>query len=66
MIFREPITFTRKVEAVDEKMPLPKIMDIFVKSRFRRLPVVSKNGKLIGIITRRDLMKLFFYQAALT
>ncbi len=64
--FSQPISFSSKVESISEMTPLSEIIDSFVESRFRRLPVVDKKGKLIGIITRRDLMKVFYYRAQLT
>lgn len=64
--FQEPIRFSRKVQTVSLTTPLAKVMTLFVESRFRRLPVVSKEGKLVGIITRRDLLKLFYYRATLS
>jgi CBS domain-containing protein len=51
---------------VNEKTSLEEIMALFVASRFRRLPVVNSDGKLVGIVTRRDLMKLFYYRMTLT
>lgn len=64
-IFAKPIQYSRKVYAVDETTPLEKIMDIFVKTKFRRLPIIDSSKKLVGIITRRDLMRVFYYRAKL-
>lgn len=63
--FQKAIRFSRKVEAIDEDAPLSQIVRSFVDKKYRRLPVVDKKGKLVGIITRRDLMRVFFYQAKL-
>jgi CBS domain-containing protein len=63
--FRKPIRYSTKVEAVDEDTPLELVVQKFVAKKFRRLPVVDHEGHLVGIITRRDLMKVFFYQAKL-
>lgn len=65
-LFRGPIRYSSEVTAVEEKTSLNQILEMFVKSRFRRLPVLSAEGKLVGIITRRDLMKLFYYQVTLS
>lgn len=64
--FQEPIRFSKKVQTVNLTTPLSKVMELFVESRFRRLPVVNKDGRLAGIITRRDLLKLFYYRATLS
>ncbi len=63
--FKKPITFSKKVEAIDEDTDLETILKLFVDSRFRRLPVVNKKMELIGIISRRDIMRLFYYRARL-
>ena len=63
--FRKTIEFSRKIESVEEDTPLSLIVRKFVSKKYRRLPVLDKKGKLVGIITRRDLMRVFFYQAKL-
>ena len=47
---------TRLVTSVEETDLLSDIADIFILNRFRRVPV-TRNGKLVGIISRRDLMR---------
>ena len=64
-VFQKKIEFSRKVDAIIETTPLSKIMDEFVETRYRRLPVIDKKGKLVGIITRRDLMRVFYYRSKL-
>ncbi len=64
-LYQKPIQFSRKVEAVKETMPLKDVVRRFVNKKFRRLPVIDSKGKLVGIITRRDLMRIFYYQARL-
>lgn len=64
-IFSQPIQYSKKVFAILETTPLEKIMDIFVKTKFRRLPIVDSSKKLVGIVTRRDLMRVFYYRAKL-
>lgn len=63
--FDQDIQFSSQIESVDEDTPLPDILKLFLESRFRRLPVLDRTRKLVGIITRRDLMKVYFYQARL-
>lgn len=65
-LFHQKIEFTRKVEAIPDTMPLMEIVSLFREKRFRRLPVINKTGKLVGVITRRDLMRLFYYRAKLS
>ena len=45
---------------------LKEIVDMFINLKYRRLPVVDRDQKLVGIITRRDLMRLYYYRARLT
>jgi CBS domain-containing protein len=63
--FTESIEFSRKVDSVTPSTPLEEVIKRFIDSKYRRLPVLDKHGKLKGIITRRDLMRVFFYLAAL-
>jgi CBS domain-containing protein len=65
-IFKKPIQYTSTVKSISETTPLNEILDLIVNGRYRRLPVLSRDGKLVGIITRRDLMKLFYYRMTLT
>ncbi|MBC7691946.1 MAG: CBS domain-containing protein [Methylotenera sp.] len=65
-VFQQVITFSRKADTIAENMPLNDIVKRFIDSKYRRLPVVNKAGKLIGIITRRDLMRVFYYRARLS
>jgi CBS domain-containing protein len=64
--FKKPIHYSTDVKSIGEKTTLEEILQLFVESRFRRLPVINREGKLVGIITRRDLMKLFYYRNTLT
>lgn len=63
--FRSRIKFTKKVESVKDTTPLEKIVERFITKKFRRLPVVDSKGKLLGIITRRDLMRVYYYRSRL-
>ncbi len=64
--FHKKITFTKRVDTIPESMPINQIMDLFVNTKYRRLPVVDQNGKLVGIVTRRDLMRVFYYRSKLS
>ena len=46
---------TTEVTAVSESVPLVELVEIFISTHVRRLPVTS-NGKLVGVISRRDLI----------
>ncbi|MCL5070522.1 MAG: CBS domain-containing protein [Actinobacteria bacterium] len=48
---------TVKVKTVDEETPINEIADIMLDNRVNRLPVMDKNNKLVGIITRADIVK---------
>lgn len=48
---------TVKVKTVNEDTPINEIADIMLDSRVNRLPVMDKKNKLIGIITRADIVK---------
>jgi len=47
---------THKVIAVEEDTPVSEVVDIMQKRRINRVPVL-RHGKLIGIITRNDVLK---------
>jgi len=64
-IFQDKITYSKKIDAISEDTPLSKIVTEFIDTKYRRLPVVDRKGNLVGIITRRDLMKVYYYRARL-
>jgi CBS-domain-containing membrane protein len=64
-VFQEKIDFTTSVESIQDDTPLSQIVKGFIDTKYRRLPVVDKAGKLVGIITRRDLMRVYYYRARL-
>ncbi len=64
-VFQEKISFSKTVDSIGEDTPLSKIVTEFIDTKYRRLPVVDKEGVLVGIITRRDLMKVYYYRARL-
>ena len=45
-----------EVVTVDEEEPLIDVAELFLRKGLRRLPVVSQ-GKLTGVISRRDLVR---------
>ena len=47
---------TSEVTTVGEDISLHELADLFLSTRMRRVPVTSHDGKLIGVIARRDLV----------
>ncbi len=64
-IFQDKITFSKKVGAISEDASLSEIVAEFIDTKYRRLPVIDTKGNLVGIITRRDLMRVYYYRARL-
>lgn len=64
-VFKEKIIFSTEVKTVRETATLEEIAPMFIDLKFRRLPVVDEKGKLLGIITRRDMMRIYYYRAKL-
>jgi CBS-domain-containing membrane protein len=64
-VFQERIIFSKKVDAISDDTPLSVIVKEFIDTKYRRLPVIDEKGNLVGIITRRDLMKVYYYRARL-
>jgi CBS domain-containing protein len=63
--FKERIKYSRKARFILADTPLSEIVKLFVDYKYRRLPVVDENKKLLGVITRRDIMRVFFYRSKL-
>ena len=47
---------SKKVVTVDYNIKINELASLFMKSNFRRYPVL-KNGKMVGVISRRDVLK---------
>lgn len=62
-VFRGELPYTKKVEAVKEDTNLVEILERFINLKCRRLPVLDQAGHLVGIISRRDVMKVLYYRA---
>lgn len=54
---------TREVITVDYDDPISRIADLCIVHRVRRLPVM-KNGRLVGLIARRDVLRALYTEAA--
>lgn len=62
-LFKDRIPFSTTVETVVEDTPLNEVLDRFIQLKCRRLPVLDSKGHLVGIISRRDVMKVLYYRA---
>lgn len=47
-----------RVTTIPEEATLFDVGEIFLSNSFRRLPVVDRQNRLVGIISRRDLLKM--------
>jgi len=61
--FKGELPYTKIVEAVNEDTSLQDILERFISAKCRRLPVLDKGGVLVGIISRRDVMKVLYYRS---
>ncbi|MBI2607029.1 MAG: CBS domain-containing protein [Deltaproteobacteria bacterium] len=59
----QKIRYTSKATTVHEDAPLQEIFKLFLEKRIRRVPVLNKKNELIGIVTRRDIMRIMFYRS---
>jgi CBS domain-containing protein len=50
-------SMTKEVETVDESADVFAIAGKFMAGTHRRFPVVDRDGKLVGLVTRRDLVR---------
>lgn len=48
---------TKRPITVTEETSLPEALELMRKEKIRRLPVVNKHGKLVGIVTELDLLR---------
>lgn len=49
---------TRKVETISQDTDLYEVAKMMSKKDIRRMPVVDRNGKFLGLITEKDLLKI--------
>jgi CBS domain-containing protein len=47
---------TANVVAFEEETPLENIFECLARHEFRRVPIVDAEGRLVGIISRKDLI----------
>lgn len=60
---QQPITYSQKVISVQDTEPMSNILRSFIDQKVRRLPVLDSNQMLVGMITRRDIMRVLYYRA---
>jgi CBS domain-containing protein len=48
---------TKKVKTADPDMPVNKIADMMLEGNINRIPVIDEKRKVIGIITRADIVR---------
>jgi len=56
MLIRDRMTRNPVLCTAD--LPVTDAFDLMKKSRIRRMPVVDKNGKLVGIVSDQDLLRV--------
>jgi len=61
--FKDGIEYSKAVESVSEETPLHEILERFIQLKCRRLPVLDSKKRLVGIISRRDVIKVLYYRA---
>jgi CBS domain-containing protein len=47
----------REVLCVKEEVPVPEVARLMIVNKVRRIPVLDKDKKLVGIIARADIVK---------
>lgn len=60
---KQTVRFTKKVTVVKDETPLQEILKLFIDKRVRRLPVINSKKELVGIISRRDIMRVLYYRS---
>lgn len=51
---------TRDVETVNENKTVEEAATVLVEKKLKRLPVVSDDGKLVGIVSRKDILNYLY------
>ena len=51
--------FTRNVVTVHEGQPISRIIRMLQSKKFRAIPVVDREKKLVGIVGRREILAYF-------
>ena len=56
--YGQKIPYIQNVVAVTADMSIEELRGFFVEFGFKRFPVVDENRKVIGVVSRRDLVRL--------
>ena len=56
--YDQQIPYIQEAVAVNADMSIEELRGFFVEFGFKRFPVVDENRKVIGIVSRRDLVRL--------
>jgi len=50
---------TKRVISVKPDTPVEEIAKLLAKKKIKRVPVIDEKGKLVGIVSRADIVKVF-------
>ena len=56
--YDQQIPYIQDVVAINADMSIEELRGFFVELGFKRFPVVDENRKVIGVVSRRDLVRL--------
>lgn len=62
-MFKQEIHYTKEVMSVTDETTFEEILHKFIHLKCRRLPVLDADQHLVGIISRRDIMKALYYRS---
>jgi CBS domain-containing protein len=54
------IKFSSPLHSVKQNTPFKDVLLLVAKNRIKRVPVVDGTGRLVGVVSRRDMMKALF------
>ncbi len=55
----EEVMTTNKLVTVTPEHDMTEVVDHMIKSHLKRIPVIDSDGVLVGIVTRRNILKCF-------
>jgi len=61
----KPVRYTKPPKSVRPETPFRDVLLLIVKGRFKRLPIVDAHNKIVGIVSRRDLMRAIYDDSGL-
>ena len=47
-VFQDPIEFSKKPASLPPDTPIESVIEHFVKDKYRRIPIVDSDGRLVG------------------